>query len=151
MKRRTSGHLVTVLLLASVACGGEDVADAESSPAGDVALPGAAGLDTLDEQRAESYREALQALNDAMDETRSMVQTADTASDDELEAAMSILNVAFLRGRAEVIRVRGSELPDTDELIAELREQIIAVHHAFDALLAHHPDPSPEMLDLGDD
>lgn len=148
-----AGHSVQImtalLLLASAACSGEDGAiSADPEPRGAVATAAAVVLDTLDEEDADRYRKARKAQREALEKTRGVVQEAETASIDELEDAMGVLNAGLLRGKVELTRLRNEKLRGKKKLIAELRELNIEIEAAFNSLLAYHPDPSVDMLDM---
>ena len=144
MRRAVSGYLaLAALSLALVSCadGGSDAV-----PGGEGEATAPADLSGLDAGQLERYQAARKVQQEALDGTLKMVARADSASVEELEEAMGILNSALLQGRVAINRVR-DEKPPTQELRSSNRQ----IRAAFNALLVHHPDPSTDMINMGGD
>ena len=102
----------------------------------------------LDAEQAEAYAAARASQIAALDETRDLVANAASADVEVLEEGMRALNFALIRARKEVSRLRGEKPGGYKELIIELRSTNRRIQRAYDTLLAHHPDPTPEKLGL---
>ena len=149
MRRTVSGYLaLAALSLALVSC-----ADGGSGavPGGEGEVTAPADLSGLDAGQLERYQAARKVQQEALDGTRKMVERADSASVEELEEAMGILNSALLQGRVAINRVRDEKPPGMKSLTQELRRSNKQIRTAFNALLVHHPDPSTDMINMGGD
>ena len=132
---RISLLLLTAILVTG--CGGE----AELEVSEDVT----AILAALDETKRDSFMGARRQQQQALASTSDLVGRVGSASTEEIEQAMKVLNEALLRARWEITSLRNTG-PDGRTLIDALRQGNIAVVKVYKTLQEQHPDASPEMM-----
>jgi hypothetical protein len=127
---------------------------AACSPAPESDLEGNAAevMEAMDVDLQDSVREALAMQEQALASTRDLAAAPEDASPEAIEEALNVLNLALLRGRQEVVAVRAAqEVEGRRAIMKQLRDGNASLREAYGLLVSHHPDPSPEMMDLGDD
>ncbi len=110
--------------------------------------------EALDERSMEEQDRFLavrQIQDQALRATVAVRQAPDSASVDDLEAALVTLNQALLKGRGEITMLRSDGLDFNHPLWRELREANREIVEAYEFLVSHHPDPTPSLMKSGDE
>jgi small-conductance mechanosensitive channel len=131
--------------LALAACGGQGGGSPDLAPESKEAF---GGMEMESQNRFMEVRQQQQA---ALDATAAVRKAPEKAAVEDLEKALNTLNRALLRARREISALRSDDAELRRPLMKELREANHALNEAYRNLMAHHPNPTPEMMQSGAD
>ncbi|MFQ5768397.1 MAG: hypothetical protein ACE5ID_10510, partial [Acidobacteriota bacterium] len=92
------------------------------------------------------FQAARKQQEDALVSTEKVVKEVAEASDDDIQKAMTTLNMAILSARQSIQSLRGVETPERRKRIRALREGNARLRSAYAVLQAQVPDLTPEIL-----
>ena len=97
-----------------------------------------------------SFTRVRQIQEEVLSATADVVARAETASVEELEKGMKQLNSVLLQARQESDYMRTLHTEEAKSRMKELRKASIRIRRAYEKLVEQHPNPSPDLMRVGD-